>query len=222
MTCVEVRAGDLLGFKALTLAQAEAVHVEQHNAAADWAAVYPQTSLQSALDYLPNQFERGHSVAQLVALYALRPFKLVVYSDPAFTQGSVSSQEKASRVRTAYNAAAQQLRLPTLSDAPLMHAFGEADLALCVLDAEDFEFVIPHSMFTSNTFRVEVLFTLHQSERQPWAVGRVDGLALDRHTLEDCRKLGEELSKHAGVVRCEELQNQIATALASAREHDHA
>ena len=218
ITClVEVPSGVLSGFKALTPEQCAAVSVDPPPVLTDWAAVYPQLTLQSALNYLPNQWERGHRTAHIVSLYTCEPLKLLVYSDPDFMLGHASSQEKASKLKAAYHSIQGPYNYPRdLREGLLMTSLGEAGLAACVLDAEDFELIVPHPLFNPTNLRAEVLFTFHQSDRWPLSVGQVKGLPIEPHVLQDLTLLGQELSKHSPMTSCRELQQIISSALEAA------
>ena len=57
---------------------------------------------------------------------------------------------------------------------------------VCVLDAHDFELVIPHQLFHPDCLEAKVMFTFHQSTAIPSVVGSVEGFpAIPRRTVQD-------------------------------------
>jgi hypothetical protein len=212
---IDIPAGMLSGFKALSPEHSAAVSVDPPSVLTDWAAVYPQPTLQSALNYLPNQWDRGQKTAHIVSMHTRQPVKLLVYSDPAYMLSSASSQQKAYALRAAYSSLQGQARtLPELPNGPLMTSLGHVGVAACVYDAEDFELIVPHALFNKQVFRTGLLFTVHQSDMYPASVGSVEGLKLERHKLHDLKLLGKELSKVTPVTSCQALQQLIQSALA--------
>ncbi len=212
MRLLEIPVGSLTGFKALTPDQARLVSIESSATSlpSDWRAVYPQLSFEMALNYLPNQFDRGYKIAQIVSLCSTRPINLLVYADPLFTIASLDSKTKADRVRAAYSRSGFGNLDASL---PLMDSLGQVNQALCVLDADDFELVIPHCMFSPKHFDATVLFTFHENAKIPGAVGAVEGFEhLARWQLEDLRSLSEHLKGRIECHECSELLTRIRGA----------
>ena len=208
MQMFTIPEGTLAGFKSLTPNQAQAVSIDPSSAPhfklpSDWSAVYPQLSFEMALNYLPNQFDRGYKTVQIVSLRNIKPITLLVHKDDRFTDGSLDSKTKADIVRVAYaNAGYGSLD----ESMPLMDSLGELGKALCVLDAEDFELVIPHRLFSGEYFEAKVLFTFHQSDKIPGVVGSVEGFEhLTRWQLQDLRVLNDLLKTQLDSSECNEL-----------------
>jgi hypothetical protein len=214
LATVEVRKDALLGFKALPGDRGDLSALEQRGAITDWSAVYPQLTLEAALSYLPNWFERGFSSASLVALTARQSIALLVLDDRRFQDGSLNSAAKADIVRSSYDLARERLALPPLSAGPLMTALGERGLALAVRDAEDFELVVPHALFTPEHLTAELLFAFDESASQPLTVGRVHGLALPKQVLSDHIQLAVELARASSLPSsCSELHAALHHAV---------
>ena len=134
-----------------------------------------------------------------------------------YMDGAVTSETKAHRLRAAFEQGRHVLGLsrslpPSL---PLMDAFGTLGMAICVLDANDFELVFPHSLFQPSTLDAKVLFTFHESTVIPSCVGAVDGLDLSSRQLRDLDLLSGELKKHIQTQECSDLIDRIRSALAT-------
>ena len=213
MQIVKIPSGALAGFKALGAGEAEAVSIEasKGNAAQDWSAVYPQLSFEMALNYLPNQFDRGHKIVQIVKLYNIKPISLLIHADPLLTIPSLDSKTKADSVRASYTQSGFGTLNPSL---PLMQAVGEVDQCLCVLDSDDFELVIPNKLFSKEHFQARVLFTFHENPRLPGVVGSVEGFEhLARWQLEDLKTLNGCLQDSLESVVCTSVIDLIKQAL---------
>lgn len=186
---VDFPAGVVFGYKALPSLELE----EPAGIINDWQALYPQTSVLMAVNYLPNQWTRGHEQALIVELTPRRMLKVLVCDDPIMTRVDTSSRDKADFLR-------HQLRgLPCASphgpdfsdDRPLMDLIGDRGMCLCILDAEDYELVVPHCLI--GDFVLRPLFSCHVSEHQPMVTGRVEGVEIDKRTLSDPNLLGTYL-----------------------------
>ncbi|KAI9352773.1 hypothetical protein BDR26DRAFT_204295 [Obelidium mucronatum] len=162
----------------------------------DWAAVYPQLTVEMALAYLPNQWDRGHQEATIVSLQTLKPITIVVIPDPVLADGAASSADKAAHIRKVFNESCGSLGLPVIPDnMPLMDAFGSIQLALCIRDADGFELVIPHDLYNESQFVFKPLFTFHQSTICPYTTGKVDGHVFTRTELQSERMMAERLNE---------------------------
>ena len=97
--------------------------------------------------------------------------RVVVCEDARMADTSISSEEKASILRSHVLTAGTS----TLDDAPLLTALGKQNLALCLIDSEDYELAIPHALFSSTVLEDETLLELTESQRMPSTIGRVVG-----------------------------------------------
>lgn len=123
--------------------------------------------------YAPNQFERGARLSCIAALRvrAGRSLRVAVCDDPRMGDVAVSSAEKAALVREEMGGTAEG----QLDAEPLLAVLGRKRLALCLVDAEDYELVFAHSLFDEAVLEAETVLELEESRRMPCTVGRVVG-----------------------------------------------
>jgi hypothetical protein len=163
-----IPAGTVIGFKALPLRSPE-LQCET-GAESLWGGLYPQLSFQSAMDYLPNQWDMG-------------------CKDGRMADVEVSSVEKAESVA---QAAKELLGLAVdCKRGSIVRQLGEGGVCLCIMDADDFELVLPHALAAQ--LEMEVLFTFRQSDKMPGVTGAVEGRNVCKSVLEDVAQLGGEL-----------------------------
>ena len=191
MRLVSVPPDTLIGFKALpTWDPSLEDIVGGNNTGMDslWAGLYPQLSLRSAVNYLPNQWDRGFEEASIVKLRSKSVARFLVCDDPRMADVRVTSREKARLV-------AEQVRetfgLELCHDEPLVHQLGAHGYCLCLLDAEDYELVIPHSLL--HNFSADVVLKFKRHPTIPAITGSVEGLSLPRYVLQDPGPLADHL-----------------------------
>lgn len=160
---------------------------------ADWSAVYAQFTVQHAVRYLPNHWDRGHSEASLVAISTRRPLPLCVCSDELLKRSDIDSAAKAAWVRQAL-----QRHRVSLGPGPLMQEFGERiGGCLVTFDAEEQECVLPHQLVTPENFTFMRLCSFVRDEQQPWATAAVQSLhpplVLSKDDKQDAARLGRLL-----------------------------
>lgn len=164
---VEVPKGSLLGFKAAPGLSATGLMAGKGTADA-WSGVYVQLSISSAVRYLPNQYDRGEMTPCVLSVRAKRPLRIVVCRDDRMAATEISSAEKADIVRRLVSG------LIDLKPAlPLLASLGDADVALCLLDCEDYELAVPHCVFSEQNLDTSILLQFPQSERIPRTIGQV-------------------------------------------------
>lgn len=162
--------GQLLGFKIVPGTSVSMSSSFSGQTEADWSAIYVQLTVQRAISYLSNHFDRGHTSATLVSLHASRPLTTFIIDDDMISDGSVNEKEKAELVRKILiDRTGQSL------DGPLMECFGDSvPGAFLVLpdDALHHELVIPHSLFTGceDWVRATPLFSFDVDPGKPWSV----------------------------------------------------
>jgi hypothetical protein len=150
--------GTVIGFKALPSRSPELL---SNSGAELWSGLYPQLSFQSAMNYLPNQWDRGHAHASIVKLRIRSSLTFMVCKDVRMTHVHVSSVEKAEIVATAVN---ELLGLDVdYKRGSILKQLGEAGVCLCIMDADDFELVLPHA--AESQLEMEILFTFRQNEK---------------------------------------------------------
>lgn len=137
----------------------------------EWSGVYVQLDIEQAFRYVPNQFERGEEIACIVALRIApgQSLNVVLNSDPRMTETSISSNEKARLMREALH----QNLTDFNQDTPLIAGCGEKRVALCLMDCEDYEVIIPFEMFNDTLLQSETLFILPQSKRIPFTIAEI-------------------------------------------------
>lgn len=160
---VTIPAAILFGYKAISEPRLSAIPVP--DAPSDWSGVYPQLTLNQALAYLPNQWDRGFPEASIISLHTRREMQVLYCDDPALKEPLLPSTEKARIIRDA----AKKL-LPNLSDRlPLLTALGELKTCLCIWDVETFELVVPHALFIEEYLgATEVLRASHKGFMTNW------------------------------------------------------
>ena len=184
----QVPAGAVIGFKALPSRTPELL--SQTETESLWSGLYPQLSFQSAMNYLPNQWDRGHAYSSIVKLRTRSQLTFVVCKDDRMTHVDVSSVEKAEIVaRTAKELLGLNVDCARGS---IVEQLGEANVCLCIMDADDFELVLPHALAAQ--LDIETLFTFKQSEKIPGLTCAVDGRHLCKSVLEDVAQLGDALA----------------------------
>ena len=183
-----IPAGTVLGFKALPACEELQCGSGEESL---WSGLYPQLSFQSAMNYLPNQWDRGHASANIVKLRTRSSLKFVVCKDDRMADVDVSSVEKAEIVA---RAAKQLLGLDVdCQRGSIVRQLGEVGACLCIMDADDFELVLPRAVFAQ--LDMEVLFTLRRSDKAPGLTGGVEGRNVCKSVLQDVAQLGAELGR---------------------------
>ena len=96
LSIITINSGTLLGYKTLPLSQCELWSDPfPGQTELDWSAIYAQFSVDNALSYLNNNYDRGYLEVSLVALTLNRDIHGIVYRDPTFTDSSLNQSEKA-------------------------------------------------------------------------------------------------------------------------------
>lgn len=188
----QVPAGEAIGFKALPSRTPELLG--QSGKESLWSGLYPQLSFQSAMNYLPNQWDRGHAYASIVKLRTRSALTFLVCKDDRMTRVDVSSAEKAEIVA---RAAKELLGLNIdCTRGSIVEQLGEASVCMCIMDAVDFELVLSHAL--APQLDIETLYTFKQSEKVPGLTcdvqGHNDPKPLSKSVLEDVAQLGQALA----------------------------
>jgi hypothetical protein len=181
---LELSSGALVGFKAAPGASCDQLFVHslsfqsgasdpQESPTPDWSGIYVQLGMEQAVRYVPNQFDRGEPSVSVVALRVRqgRTLQVLAVDDPRMADTATSSADKANIVRQHVTAVC-----PDLGEAPLLTALGQQDLALCLLDSEDYELAVPHRLFSEDLLEAETLVMFQESQRCPSTVGKVTGV----------------------------------------------
>ncbi|KAJ3139096.1 hypothetical protein HK100_011946 [Physocladia obscura] len=231
LTTTQIPAGTLVGFKAMpTTDLATFASIKSTTSNSDWAAIYPQLSLEQAIAYLPNQFDRGHKLVHIVALRLRCNLTVLRVTDSRLADPALESTAKAQIVRNACNNGNLETKGPSSPpfldpSLPLLHQLGIRKCALCILDsANNFELVVPHALFNASVFvePVEILFSMESRVDRfgVCLVGRVlrggneeDVLEFDKETLLNHRLLVKELLNQCQgemlPVECMELRKML-------------
>ncbi|KDO28302.1 hypothetical protein SPRG_06352 [Saprolegnia parasitica CBS 223.65] len=149
---LQVDAGTCVGFKALP----HPLTALPNSNGSDWSALYPQFTLEQAVAYAPNQWERGHAQVQIVALTLRSPLTLFLCNDTVFQAGTIDGATKAARLRAVYTQFQAQHRdvRSLLTSLPLLDAFGAIDTAVVLWDATTPELVLPHALTSMDRLHV--------------------------------------------------------------------
>jgi hypothetical protein len=209
-----VPAGTVIGFKALPLWPPQLPFESGTDSL--WSGLYPQLSFQSAMNYLPNQWDRGHTCASIVKLRTLTSLTFVVCKDGRMADVGVASLQKA---EIAAQAANDLLGLHVdCNSGSIMRQLGEGGACLCVMDADDFELVLPHAL--APQLEMEVLFTFRQSDKLPGMTGAVEGRDVSRAVLQDVAQLGGELGKEVDGSGCLTLRALLGLPVSAGTGRD--
>lgn len=160
-------SGTLLGFK---IVPGTAITDETFSGQTEksWSAIYVQLSVERAVSYLSNHFDRGHSSAALVALYAAKPLEAFLINDARIADGLTSENEKTNIAKEIIEA-----NTGTKLGVPLMKCFGEAlpDGFLLLPDDHQYqELVIPHRFFSVDRVRAVPLWRFDGDPQATWRV----------------------------------------------------
>jgi len=136
---VELQGGALVGFKAapgtdccrlFAHAKATQGHDQGESPTPDWSGIYVQLDMEQAVNYVPNQFDRGESTVSVVALRVRENqcLRICVCEDERMADASISSKAKAELVRNQVSSSSDLLAHDPA--VPLLAAFGQKGLAL--------------------------------------------------------------------------------------------
>ena len=102
LSIITINSGTLLGYKTLPLSQCVLTSgpfpgQTEH----DWSGIYAQFSVENALSYLSNNYDRGHEKVSLVTLTTKIDINCIIYRDLSFADGSINHSLKAQKFREA-------------------------------------------------------------------------------------------------------------------------
>jgi hypothetical protein len=129
----------------------------------DWAGIYFQVSESNALGTVAYRIEQQYKTAQFlwVDFGFDAETRLLLIRDDAFGSGQCTGEEKANLLRQ------HPVFQPPLDDRPLMEQLGERRFVVLCRESEgEYEFIVPHALFTSEIVAAERLglqFRLDQS-----------------------------------------------------------
>ncbi|KAJ3123014.1 hypothetical protein HK098_002270 [Nowakowskiella sp. JEL0407] len=196
---ISITPGILFGYKALPSPSINDIPTPK--CLEDWSAIYPQLTLEQSLAYLPNQWDRDHDEAHIVALYTKEDVEVIVYKDFAFQEPTISALEKANLVRSAIKES-----LMITIDGMLMSELGKRKYCLCALDADTFELIVPHELFTEEYFEVRPVIKAWQRRFETFRVeSRVKFSSSDRMLINSPSALSNQLKKSEGIDDCVEM-----------------
>ena len=109
--------------------------------------------------------------------------RICVCEDERMADASISSKAKAELVRNQVSSSSDLLAHDPA--VPLLAAFGQKGLALCLVDSENFEVAVPHSLFSEALLDAETVLELTESTRIPSTIGRVVGKGAAAQAVQD-------------------------------------
>ncbi len=136
----------------------------------DWSAIYAQFTIQHAVSYLPNHFDRGYESADLVLISTNEEsLQYIVCDDERIAISSLSSSEK-SQLLTEHIKRDVESTFGT--SGPLLQRIGEDLHSMVVLfDADrEYECAIPHCLMTNQRFSFQRLARFHKDPIISWKV----------------------------------------------------
>eukprot|EP00536_Pseudo-nitzschia_multiseries_P003500 jgi/Psemu1/7918/gm1.7918_g len=197
---VTIPPGTLLGFKACPGPDGSRLLGHASSTPGDasvWSGIYVQLSLAQAVSYVPNQYDRGETTCSVCSIKTtttattMRSFRVAISDDPVMARAGVSSSDKARRVLESVR------RTEGLSDwaipedeekedpmIAIVDFFGKHDHSLCLVDCENYELAVPHSLFASEYLSLDPVLVLERSTAIPGGViGRMEFLPemVDNH-----------------------------------------
>lgn len=120
-----------------------------------WSAIYPQQNIDSALNYLPNYFERPFSKVSLYMIKAIRDIRVIKFKNKQMGEGLISTETKANIL---ISAILKFFELKDKKEINLMDLVGEKlKSILYILDKDEFEYVVPLSMFNEDNLELDKL-----------------------------------------------------------------
>jgi hypothetical protein len=207
MTRIELKEGDLVGFKAAPGRDCDRLfaHVRNENEGGkgkgcckeDWSGIYVQLDIAQAIRYVPNQYERNEEMSCIVSLRVkkgVHSLNVIICNDKKMADVTISSTEKADIVREYLNT--NGYTDVAMKTKPLLSALGDYGVALLLLDSEDYELAIPHILFNENVLEAETIFVLPQSMRRPCTIGSVQAVQPDIGTDASLQTMLNRISKN--------------------------
>lgn len=212
MRLVTVPEGTLVGFKALPTWDPSLVQpgnpASRHVSNGLWSGLYPQLSFQSAVNYLPNQWDRGHEEASIVKLVSNADLTFLVSDNPHMAKPEITSVQKAEIIAKEVEELLGSSINPQVA---ILEQLGKLSLNLCILDAEDFELVVPHTLL--DKLNIEVLFRFQVNHSLPGITGSVDAHPLPKHIVQDPAELGIALSQDVSDPNCDNMRRILGISL---------
>ena len=97
-----IAPGTLLGYKTLPTSQCALTSDPfPGQSDKDWSGIYAQFSVENALSYLTNNYDRGHLDVSLVTLTTKCDLNCIIYKDQCFADGNIRENDKALKLRSA-------------------------------------------------------------------------------------------------------------------------
>mmetsp|Transcript_20380 Transcript_20380/g.56713 ORF Transcript_20380/g.56713 Transcript_20380/m.56713 type:complete len:232 (-) Transcript_20380:1435-2130(-) len=206
-TILELTAGTLLGFKAAPGSDATQLFEQAaEEGSKHWSAIYVQLDLGQAIRYIPNQYDRGATMACILAIRLRKSMQVLVLRNPAIGDTTISSNAKAAMIQRYCTRHA--IWKSDTDDLPLLPRLGRCNYALCLMDSEDYELAVPHRLCTPDLWHAEPSFLLPQSRKIPCTIGGFE--VVDERYRAELKDRPHELSD-AGVVGdwvCSRLRQQ--------------
>lgn len=120
-------------------------HVTKRTTNSDWSAIYLQTSISHALNYLEHKAYQTEYNYLLLVKFSTRLENIVIH-DKIFGNPNISGNEKATLLKEQFNMSSDLLLMDNLNK-PLL---------LLDNDAE-YELIVPHHLLTNSNFQIEIL-----------------------------------------------------------------
>lgn len=160
-----------------------------------------QLSIESAVNYLPNQWDRGEESACLLTVTSREPITILVCPHKWMGDVRISSAKKAVRLRTSLH---DEVGVQVASDTPLAEGLGKQGFILALVDCDDLEIIVPHTVVPR--FEFSVVATFQQDQRCRYTTGECHVLvgekkeSIPRRVTQDTQALGEALTAAVGAV----------------------
>lgn len=113
----------------------------------DWSAIYLQTTIEHALNYLEHKaYQTSHKYLLLIKFST--DLTNILVEDNIFANGQISGEEKAKILKKQFGLCDELLLMDNISK-PLM-----------LLDNDsEYELIVPHHLFNKENFKMEILKT---------------------------------------------------------------
>jgi hypothetical protein len=166
----------------------------------DWTGFYPQFSVASAVNYLPNQWDRNVKKASISEIITTTDLTVIKIDNKVLSDNLVSSDEKARIVKGILNFD---------QETPLSMSLGEKRICLCLMDCDYYEYLIPLDLLDS--LEHKTIFSISQDPNHPGITGNVEGHEwLSKRVVQDPVKLGKALSELVDDPECRKVRKILA------------
>ena len=130
-----------------------------------WSGAYVQLTVQEAISYVPNQYERGYNDCSINIVKTKKEVNLAICDDKRLSLTTTSSVEKAKLVIDAARRTSELKWHEEYFTNSVSEAFGKINTILMLWDCENKELIIPQQMFQSDWFTLTTMMSVERSTK---------------------------------------------------------